>query len=85
MTTPPLRTDPVADPPAVVQGDTYRVTVLADGLLRLEYAADGRFEDRASTLALNRRGPVPRLTVADTGTHLVLTTDRLRLTYTGPF
>ena len=85
-TLPSLRTDPVADPRAVVQGDTYRITVLADGLLRLEYAADGRFEDRASTLALNRRGPVPEFRVADTGSHVVVTTDRLRLTYDkGPF
>src|SRR3954471_18865134 len=78
---PSLRTDPVADPRAVVQGDTYRITVLADGLLRLEYATDGRVEDRASTLALNRRGPVPPFRVADTGSHVIVTTDRLRLTY----
>jgi alpha-glucosidase (family GH31 glycosyl hydrolase) len=80
-TLPSLRTDPVADPRAVVQGDTYRITVLADGLLRLEYAPDGRFEDRASTFALNRRAPVPQFRVADTGSHLSITTERLRLTY----
>ncbi|MGZ4625444.1 MAG: TIM-barrel domain-containing protein [Kineosporiaceae bacterium] len=83
---PTLPSDPVADPRAVVQGDTYRITVLTDGLLRLEYAADGRFEDRASTFALSRRLPVPDFRVSDTGTHLVLSTDRLRLTYDkGPF
>ena len=85
-TLPSLPADPVADPRAVVQGDRYRITVLADGLLRLEYTIDGRFEDRASTFALNRRGPVPRFRVADTGSHLVVTTERLRLTYDkGPF
>ena len=78
---PTLATDPVADPRAVVQGDTYRITVLAEGLLRLEHAPDGRFEDRASTFALHRRLDVPEFRVADTGTHLVLTTPRLRLTY----
>src|SRR3954470_6337539 len=83
---PPLPTDAVADPRAVVRGDTYRITVLTDGLLRLEHAPDGRFEDRASTFALRRRLDVPEFRVTDTGTHLVLTTDRLRLTYDkGPF
>src|SRR4051794_693567 len=83
---PTLPTDPVADPRAVVRGDTYRITVLTDGLLRLERARDGRFEDRASAFALHRRLDVPDFRVTDTGTHLVLTTSRLRLTYDkGPF
>ncbi len=78
--------EPVADPAAVVSGDGYRVTVLTDGLLRLERSADGRFEDRASTFAVHRRLPVPEFTVVDDGTHLQVTTARLRLTYDkGPF
>jgi alpha-glucosidase (family GH31 glycosyl hydrolase) len=78
---PALRTNPVADPRAVIQGDTYRITLLTDGLVRLEHAPDGRFEDRASTFALFRRLPVPTFRVADTGSHLVVTTERFRLTY----
>ncbi len=35
----------------VITGEHYRITVLDDGLVRLEYAEDGRFEDRASTFA----------------------------------
>jgi len=60
-----IPTSPVADPAAVVQGDTYRITVLTDGLVRLEHAADGRFEDRASAFALHRRLPVPEFEVRD--------------------
>src|SRR3954451_3974986 len=83
---PTLPTDPVADPRSVVRGDTYRITVLTDGLLRLERARDGRVEDRASAFALHRRLDVPDFRVTDTGTHLILTTSRLRLTYDkGPF
>jgi alpha-glucosidase (family GH31 glycosyl hydrolase) len=83
---PTLPADPVADPRAVVRGDTYRITVLTDGLLRLEHAPDGSFEDRASAFALHRRLDVPDFRVTDTGTHLILTTSRLRLTYDkGPF
>jgi alpha-glucosidase (family GH31 glycosyl hydrolase) len=80
-TLPTLPTEPVADPHAVIQSDTYRITVLTDGLVRLEHAADGRFEDRASTFALFRRLPVPAFRVSDTGSHLVVTTKRFRLTY----
>ncbi len=86
MALPTLPTSPVADPAAVVQGDTYRITVLTEGLLRLEHSPDGVFEDRPSTFALHRRQPVPEFRVVDRGTHLELVTRRLRLTYDkGPF
>jgi len=83
---PVLPADPVADPRAVVQGDRYRITVLTDGLVRLEYAEDGVFEDRASTFAVRRRLPVPEFRVLDDGPHLEVVTDRFRLVYDrGPF
>ncbi|WP_255432251.1 glycoside hydrolase family 31 protein [Cellulomonas sp. SLBN-39] len=82
----PFPARPVADPRAVVQGDTYRITVLADGLLRLEHAADGVFEDRPSTFALHRAQPVPDVRVVEHATHVEVVTSRLRLTYDrGPF
>ncbi|GMA24015.1 hypothetical protein GCM10025864_17740 [Luteimicrobium album] len=83
---PVLATDPVADPRAVVQGDRYRITVLTDGLVRLEYAEDGVFEDRASTFAIRRRLPVPAFRVLDDGPNLEVVTNRFRLVYDkGPF
>jgi alpha-glucosidase (family GH31 glycosyl hydrolase) len=81
-----LKTSPVAHPDAVVEGDRWRITVLTAGLLRLEWADDGIFEDRASTFAINRELPVPSFEVADGEAALELVTDRLRLTYDrGPF
>lgn len=77
----PLPSRPVADPRAVVVGPTYRITVLTDGLVRLEHAADGVFEDRASTFALNRELPVPDFRVIETETHVEVVTDRLHLVY----
>ena len=73
-------TSPVAARGAVVQGDTFRITVLTDGLVRLEHAADGRFEDRASAFALHREQPVPAFDVRD-GDVLEIVTARLHLTY----
>jgi alpha-glucosidase (family GH31 glycosyl hydrolase) len=81
-----LRTSPIARPDAVVEGERFRITVLTDGLLRLEWADDGVFEDRASTFALHRDLPVPRFTVHDGEGALEIVTDRVRLVYDrGPF
>jgi len=81
-----LTSRPVADPRAVVRGDTYRISVLADGLLRLEHSPSGTFEDRASTFAIDRELPVPEFRVVETPTHLEIVTERLHLVYDrGPF
>ena len=74
-------TKPVAHPRAVVKGDKWRLSVLADGLVRCEWADDGRFEDRASTFAINRELPVPKFRVVDKGDVLDIFSDRFHLTY----
>jgi Glycosyl hydrolases family 31 TIM-barrel domain/Glycosyl hydrolase family 31 C-terminal domain/Domain of unknown function (DUF5110) len=76
-----ISSSPLADPAAVVQGDRWRITVLTAGLLRLEWADDGHFEDRASTFALHRRLPVPEFEVVDAESAVEIVTDRVRLTY----
>jgi alpha-glucosidase len=53
-------TDPVADPKAVVTVGHARFTVLTPELIRMEWAADGKFEDHASFVFLNRRLPAPK-------------------------
>lgn len=75
----PIR--PIADPRAVIAGDGYRITVLTDRLLRLEYEPQGRFCDEATQLALCRAFPVPRFTAQEREGRLVIETDALRLTY----
>ena len=45
---------PLARPENVVSGPNYRITVLTDGLLRLEYSESGDFEDRPSQTVLDR-------------------------------
>ena len=53
---------PEAKEANVVKGDKYRITVLTEGLLRLEYSEDGVFEDRATQTVLNRDfEPIPGL------------------------
>jgi hypothetical protein len=51
--------DPVAEPAAQVIAGDARFTVLTERLIRMEFAAEGQFEDRASYAFPNRRAEVP--------------------------
>lgn len=62
-------------------GTNYRFTVLTDGLLRYEWSPDGRFEDRQSSFAVNRRLEVPDYSVRVSGSTLEIITSRFHLTY----
>ena len=77
--------NPVADPRAVVTVGNARFTVLTPELIRMEWAADGKFEDHASFVFLNRRLPVPKFEhqYEEMGASQLLTikTSALQLTY----
>ena len=75
--------DPRADPRAVVTLGQARFTVLTPRLIRMEWSEDGRFEDQASFVFLNRRLPVPTFerALAPSDGRLTITTDALRLSY----
>lgn len=47
----------------IVTGDTYRFTVITDDLLRIEQDESGKFEDRPTTLAINRNFAHPKAEV----------------------
>jgi alpha-glucosidase len=81
-----LPDNPVADPKAIVTIGNARFTVLTPQLIRMEWSADGKFEDHASLVFINRRLPVPRFEthIADPGGHLTIKTDALVLQYGGP-
>jgi alpha-glucosidase (family GH31 glycosyl hydrolase) len=81
-----LPTSPVASPDATVHGDRWRFTVLTPGLVRIEWAPDGTFEDRASTFAIHRDLPVPEFQVVESDDVIEIITDGFHLTYDrGPF
>ena len=78
--------NPVADPANVLTGDRYRITVLDDGLVRLEYDESGEFEDRASQTVVDRAFPPAEFDVIETDDRLKIHTERLQLVYDkGPF
>ena len=72
---------PKADPLAVVLSSQARFTVLTPQMIRMEWAADGSFEDRPSLIVLNRRLPVPQFTQTMDGNDLVIRTSALELRY----
>ncbi|MBQ3094502.1 MAG: hypothetical protein IJC52_04945, partial [Clostridia bacterium] len=72
---------PLALDANTVCGDRYRFTVLTPSLLRLEYAANGVFEDRASQSVFFRDfGKVP-FTVTKHDGDIIVDTDAVQLRY----
>lgn len=76
-----VKTSPLCAPEAVVQGEKYRISVLTESLLRLEYAEDGVFEDRPTQMAWNRNFPAAAFETVRRDGDLEIFTDRLHLTY----
>ena len=71
---------------SVIQGDNYRISVLTESLVRLEYSEDGVFEDGQTQVVQNRDfGPVA-YDVVETEEVLDLHTEHLHLHFEkGPF
>ena len=77
-----------APPSHTVRDGAARFEVLTPTLIRLEYAADGSFEDGATFNVINRALPKPSSAQPDTDGWLVINTDELTLRYrdgSGPF
>ncbi len=75
---------PTANPEAVRVIGKARFTVLTPQLIRMEWAADGKFEDHASLVFLNRKLAVPKFHATKSAGEprgLTITTDALELRY----
>ena len=78
---PAIADNPKADAKAVVTSGNARFTVLTPQLIRMEWSADGQFEDRATLTFVNRETPVPEFKVRESKSKLTNTTPALTLTY----
>ncbi len=72
---------PKADERFVIKGKKYRITVLTEQMLRLEYSEDGVFEDRATRLAFNRAFDTPKFDTYFEDGLLHIVTKHLHLRY----
>lgn len=77
----PRQHQPIAPSSSILLGPNYRITILTDGLIRYEWSDDGKFEDRASTFAINRNLPTPKFELIEREDHLSVITDRFQLYY----
>ena len=65
----------------IVEGEHYRISVLTPGIIRLEYAEHGVFEDNPTQTVWNRDLEVCDYQVVDAEDHLEIITDRIHLHY----
>ena len=65
----------------IVRGDKYRISLLTEGLVRLEYSEAGIFEDRATQFALYRDFPKTNFRVVKTLDGIEIHTSRIHLIY----
>ena len=65
----------------IIKGDCWRISVLTEGLLRLEYDPDGIFEDRATQSVWNRNFPKSTFRVIDGDDSLEIITPKAHLIY----
>lgn len=73
--------NPIACPQAVIQGDTYRFTILTERLIRMEYHPQGHFTEEPSQVVLNREFPLCRFEVMEKEDSLCIRTSHLCLNY----
>lgn len=66
----------------IIAGEKYRITVLTERLVRLEYSETGTFEDRATRIVEKRNFPVVNFEKKEDNNVLIITTKYFRLTYT---
>ena len=73
--------NPVANPDAIVISGDARFTVLTPGVIRMEWAEDGKFEDHASLAFVNRSLPVPKIKTKTRKGWLQISTSEFTLYY----
>ena len=65
----------------MITGKHYRITVLSEVLIRLEYSKDGKFENRPTELVINRKFNSPKFFIKDDKEYLTITTNYFKLEY----
>lgn len=71
----------ISNPECVFMGSKYRITVLTERLVRLEYNENGMFEDYPTELVWYRNLPKPEFTVSQTDKTLKIITKYFELFY----
>ena len=70
-----------ANKECVFKGDKYRITILTERLVRLEYNENGMFEDYPTELIWYRNFPKPEFTFTESDKILNISTKYFDLSY----
>ncbi len=73
--------DAISNKNNIIQGEKYRFTVLTPRLIRMEYSETGEFEDRLTTLVINRKTDKVDFKLKEDKKYIEITTSYFRLTY----
>lgn len=76
-----IEAHPIAKKENMIQGDRYRITVLTQSLVRVEYSEEGIFTDEPTQTVLNRDFPAVDFTCRETQDALEIRTACLKLNY----
>ena len=66
---------------SIIRGEKYRITILSELLVRLEYSEEGLFEDRPTELVMNRHFKTPQFEKKEDGKFLNIITKYFTITY----
>jgi len=80
--TPKINNDLIANSENVIQGSCFRISVLTERLIRLEYHPNGIFNDLESTLIKFRNFPKAKFEHQEDGRYLVIKSKYFTLSYT---
>jgi alpha-glucosidase (family GH31 glycosyl hydrolase) len=72
---------PIANPEAIVKGEKYRFTILTSKMIRLEWADNGKFEDRPTQSVWFRKLAPVKFETRNKGPILEIETEELLLSY----
>jgi hypothetical protein len=76
-----IKTKSKADKKAIIKGENFRISILTNGLIRLEYDKDGKFEDRPTQIVWNRNFEKANYKVVEDKENLEVITENFRLCY----
>lgn len=76
-----VKTRPMALAANIIVGEKYRITILTEGLVRLEYSEDGVFEDRATQMVFFRDFPETSYRLLRSEDGIEVHTSRIQLVY----
>ncbi len=77
-----VETDILPNEQSIFKGNKYRITILSETLVRIEYNEMGAFFDAPTQLVINRKFDNPTITVKQDEKYLEIKTANFTLTYT---